>query len=204
VRLTPRDNRFYDHFAAQAAHLVRGAELLTDLLAAAPAERALVGEHMREAEHAADDETHAILSLVNQTFVTPFEREDIYALAGRLDDMMDAMEEAVDLVVLYRIDELPPELADTVKVLTEAARLTAEAMGRLRTLEDLADYSIEINRLENDADRSHRRFLARLFSGEFDAMTVMKLKDVAEALESAADAFEHVAHTVETIAAKES
>ena len=204
MRLTPRDTRFYDMFASQATHLVRGSELLAELLTAAPAERKAVGERMRDAEHAADEDTHEILSTVNQVFVTPFEREDIYALAGRLDDVMDAMEEAVDLVVLYGVEELPTELAVTVEVLGRAAVLTADAMGRLRTMQNLAEYWIEINRLENDADRAHRRFLARLFSGEFDAMTVMKLKDVAEALEEAADGFERVASTVQTIAAKES
>src|SRR5437773_6993949 len=115
-------------FASQATHLVRGSELLTELLTADPGDRAGIGERMREAEHAADDDTHEILSTVNQTFVTPFEREDIYDLAARLDDVMDAMEEAVDLVVLYGVDELPGELAVTVGVLGQAARRTAEAV----------------------------------------------------------------------------
>jgi predicted phosphate transport protein (TIGR00153 family) len=204
VRLTPRDTRFYDMFASQATHLVRGSELLGELVTAAPEQRAEIGKRMRDAEHAADEDTHAIYSTVNQVFVTPFEREDIYALAGRLDDVMDSMEEAVDLVVLYGVDRLPSELTVTVGVLGRAALLTAEAMGRLRTMQNLSEYWIEINRLENEADRAHRRFLARLFSGDFDAMTVMKLKDVAEALEDAADGFERVANTVQTIAAKES
>ena len=159
---------------------------------------------MREAEHAADETTHLIMSTVNSTFITPFDRQDIYALASNLDDVMDAMDAAVDLTVLYHCRELPPEFGDQVSVLTRAAELTAEAMPRLRTMKDLSDFWIEINRLENEADRTHRRFLARLFSGEFDAMTVMKLKDVAEALEEAADGFEKVANTIETIAVKES
>jgi len=191
-------------FAESAGHLVTGAALLSELLAADPALREPIAERMREAEHAADETTHRIMSTVNSTFITPFDREDIYALASRLDDVMDAMDAAVDLVVLYAIEELPEEFSDQVRVLARAAELTAEAMPRLRTMRHLADYWIEINRLENEADRTHRRFLARIFNGEYKAMTVMKLKDVAEALEEAADGFEKIAHTVESIAVKES
>jgi hypothetical protein len=191
-------------FTESAGHLVTGAALLSALLASDPADRLAVAVRMREAEHAADETTHQIMSTVNSTFITPFDREDIYTLASRLDDVMDAMEAAVDLIVLYAIEELPEEFTDQVRVLTRAAELTAEAMPRLRTMRHLTDYWIEINRLENEADRTHRRFLARLFGGEFKAMTVMKLKDVAEALEEAADGFEKVAHTIETIAVKES
>jgi uncharacterized protein len=204
VRLTPRDTRFYGMFAESAEHLVTGSGLLAELLAAEPDQRAVIADRMREAEHAADETTHLIMSTVNSTFITPFDREDIYGLASRLDDVMDAMEAAVDLIVLYAIEELPQEFGDQVRVLTRAAELTSEAMPRLRTMRHLSDYWIEINRLENEADRTHRRFLARLFSGEFKAMTVMKLKDVAEALEEAADGFEKVANTIETIAVKES
>ena len=204
MRLTPRDSRFYAMFSDAATHLVVGAGLLSELLAADPAGRPAIAERMRDAEHEADETTHRIMQTVNSTFITPFDREDIYALASQLDDVMDAMDAAVDMIVLYNIEDLPPEFSDQVRVLAQAAELTAEAMPRLRTMRNLADYWIEINRLENEADRTHRRFLALLFSGDYEAMTVMKLKDVAEALEEAADGFEKVAHTIETIAVKES
>ena len=204
MRLSPRDSRFYAMFSDAAAHLVTGAGLLSELLAADPDARAAIAERMRDAEHEADETTHLIMQTVNSTFITPFDREDIYALASQLDDVMDAMDAAVDMIVLYNIEDLPPEFSDQVRVLARAAEMTAEAMPRLRTMRNLADYWIEINRLENEADRTHRRFLAELFGGDYKAMTVMKLKDVAEALEEAADGFEKVAHTVETIAVKES
>jgi predicted phosphate transport protein (TIGR00153 family) len=159
---------------------------------------------MRAAEHAGDEVTHAIMRELNESFITPFDREDIYRLASSLDDVMDAMEAAVDLVVLYQIDELPPEVADQVDVIERAAELTAAAMLQLRSMKDLSEFWIELNRLENQADQIYRRLLARLFGGDFDAMTVMKLKEVVDQLEGAADAFEHVANTVETIAVKES
>ncbi len=205
LRPTPRDAGFYDLFTGSANNLVTGAALLSDLLGAAADARPAIAEKMRAAEHAGDDCTHAIMRRLNTTFVTPFDREDIYRLASSLDDVMDAMEAAVDLVVLYRLDELPKELANQVEVLERAAELTAAAMPRLRSMHDLSEYWIEINRLENQADQVYRRLLAYLFNESgFDAVTVMKLKEVIDQLEAAADAFEHVANTVETIAVKES
>jgi hypothetical protein len=191
-------------FATSGKNLVVGAGLLKDLLGADAAERKVIAEKMRAAEHAGDEATHAIMRELNETFVTPFDREDIYRLASSLDDVMDAMEAAVDLVVLYKIGELPAEVADQVDVLERAAELTADAMPRLRSMKDLSEYWIELNRLENQADHVYRRLLARLFSGEYDTLTVLKLKEVVDQLEEAADAFEHVANTVETIAVKES
>jgi predicted phosphate transport protein (TIGR00153 family) len=159
---------------------------------------------MKDAEHAADETTHSIIRRVNTTFVTPFDREDIYRLASDLDDVMDFMEEAVDNVHLFGLDSLPAEVAEQIEVLQRMATLTAETMPSLRTMKDLAEYWIEINRLENTGDAVHRRIIAKLFSGEFDALTVMKVKTVVDLLEAAIDAFEHVANTVEQIAVKES
>jgi uncharacterized protein len=203
-RLTPRQTSFYGMFATSGDNLVTGAKLLKELLGAAPEDRTVIADKMRAAEHAGDEATHAIMRELNESFVTPFDREDIYRLASGLDDVMDAMEAAVDLVVLYQIGELPPEIADQVDVLERAAELTAEAMTRLQSMQDLSPFWIELNRLENQADQVYRRLLARLFSGDFDALTVLKLKEVVDQLEAAADAFEHVANTVETIAVKES
>ncbi len=203
LRFRPTDTSFYDLFADSAKNLVVGAELLAELLPTS-SDRTVIAKRMRDAEHAGDETTHAIVRRVNTTFVTPFDREDIYRLAAGLDDVMDFMEEAVDMVVLYEIEELPSELANQVEVLQRLAELTAEAMPRLRTMRDLEEYWIEINRLENDGDKSYRRIVAKLFSGQYDALTVMKLKDVVDALEAAIDAFESVANIVEQIAVKES
>jgi predicted phosphate transport protein (TIGR00153 family) len=204
LRFTPRKTSFYDMFAASAANLVVGVKLLTELLGSVPSERAGIDERMKATEHATDEITHGIMREVNSSFVTPFDREDIYRLASSLDDVMDAIDAAVDLVVLYNIDELPAGLADQVEVLERAAEITAEAMPRLRAMKNLREYWIEINRLENAGDQIYRRLLARLYSGEYDALTVMKLKEVIDQLEAAADAFENVANTVESIAVKES
>ena len=203
LRFRPVDSVFFDFFTEAAQHLVVGSALLAEMLDDS-SDRADVAERMRAAEHEADETTHAIIRRVNTTFVTPFDREDIYALASCLDDVMDEMEEAVDLILLYEIETLPPELSDQVEVLQRCAELTAASMPLLRSMRSLDEYWIEINRLENAGDRNHRRILARLFSGEFKTMEVLKLKDVVEALEDAIDAFERVANIVEQIAVKES
>jgi predicted phosphate transport protein (TIGR00153 family) len=159
---------------------------------------------MREAEHEADETTHAIVRRVNSTFVTPFDREDIYHLASGLDDVMDLMDEVVDMILLYEVKVLPAELSAQVEVIQRCADITAAAMPQLQSMQSMDEYWIEINRLENAGDKNHRRILANLFSGEFKAMEVLKLKDIVESLEGAIDAFEKVANTVEQIAVKES
>lgn len=199
----PVDATFYDLFAASAQHLVVGAGLLAEMLAEG-ADRDAVAQRMREAEHQADETTHEIVRRVNTTFVTPFDREDIYALASGLDDVMDFMDEAVDEILLYEVAEIPAELSTQVEVIQQCAEITAAAMPKLRSMKDLTEYWIEINRLENAGDKTFRRILAKLFSGEFKALEVLKLKDVVESLERAIDAFEKVANTVEQIAVKES
>jgi uncharacterized protein len=203
LRLRPADTTFYDLFAQHAQHLVHGAELLAQMLADG-SDREGIAQQMRDAEHEADETTHETIRRVNTTFVTPFDREDIYSLASGLDDVMDFMEEAVDLVLLYEVERLPSELANQVEVLQRCAELTADAMPRLRTMKDLEEFWIEINRLENAGDKSYRRILAKLFSGKYEALEVLKLKDIVDSLEAAVDAFEKVANTVEQIAVKES
>ena len=203
LRFRPVDTSFYDLFTQAALHLVDGAALLAEMLSDT-ADREDVAKRMRQAEHTADETTHELIRKVNSTFVTPFDREDIYALGSGLDDVMDSMDEAVDLILLYEVKTLPADLSTQVEVLQRCADLTAAAMPNLRSMQSLEEYWIEINRLENAGDKNHRRTLARLFSGEFKTIEVLKLKDVAETLEEAIDAFEKVANIVEQIAVKES
>jgi len=203
LRLTPKDESFYDLFARSADNLVVGADVLGRFLHEA-ANRDRLASELRECEHAGDTITHQIFRALNSSFVTPFDREDIYRLASNLDDVMDSMEAAADLVQLTGLGALPQEMERQVELLQRGARTTADAMPRLRTMRDLEPFWIEVNRIENEADRLYRRLLSRLFSGDYDALTVMKLKEVADELEEAADALEHVANAVETIAVKES
>jgi uncharacterized protein len=203
LKFRPTDTSFYDLFTEAASHLVVGSSLLAEMLSET-ANHEDVARRMREAEHAADETTHAIVRRVNSTFVTPFDREDIYNLASGIDDVMDMIDEVVDLILLYEVKVLPPELSNQVEVIQRCAEITATAMPGLKAMQDLDEYWIEINRLENVGDKNHRRMLAHLFSGEFKAMEVLKLKDIVESLEGAIDAFERVANIVEQIAVKES
>jgi predicted phosphate transport protein (TIGR00153 family) len=163
-----------------------------------------VAKELRELEHAGDAVTHKIMRQLNTSFVTPFDREDISRLAAALDDVIDELEAVGDFVVLADVGRLPALMNDQISLLVRSAQETASAMGRLKTLRDLEPYWIEVNRLENEADRVYRKLLSKLFSGDYDALTMMKLREVADGLEDAADAMEKVAHAVETIAVKES
>jgi predicted phosphate transport protein (TIGR00153 family) len=204
-RLTPKEDSFYELFGVSAGHLVQAAKELTNLLAVeTPEDRKAVVDRMHDLEHLGDEATHEIMRRVNSSFITPFDREDIYALASTLDDVMDFMEEAVDLTMLYEVEKLPGRMADQVDVLQRCAELTAEAMPKLKSMKGLEEYWIEINRLENQADSLHRKMVAALFVNTPDPINVIKVKAIVDGFEDAADAFEKVAHVVEGIAVKES
>ena len=203
LRLTPRDDRFFPMFVEAAQNIVSATELMGEFLHVS-SNRDKLAVQLREHEHAGDAVTHRVIHELNSTFVTPFDREDIYQLITQLDDVMDAIEAAADFAVLAELETLPVEMGRQVDLLQRAARCTVAAMGRLATMDDLASFWIEINRLENEADQVYRGLLSRLFSGTYEALTVLKLKQVADDLEDAADAFEHVANVVQTIAVKES
>ncbi|GAA1804508.1 DUF47 family protein [Planosporangium flavigriseum] len=205
-KLRPSDDAFYEFFSKAAANLVRGTELLNEL-ALPGADVQSISERLVEVEHDSDAITHELYNKINTSFITPFDREDIYRLGSQLDDIMDHLEGVGSLLYLYgltKLPSLPREVHEMVNVLDQQAKLTADAMPRLKSMKDLREYWVECNRLENEGDRVYRMLLVRLFSGEYDALTVLKMKEVADELEAACDAFEHVANTVETIAVKES
>jgi uncharacterized protein len=202
-RLTPRDTAFYAMFTDAGRNVAEAVDVLSGLLDP-NANREAIAKTLREREHANDAVTHRIMRQLNTSFVTPFDREDIYALAGCLDDVMDDMDEVVDLILLYEVVNFPKEVLNQVEIIQRCAEITAEAMPKLRAMTDLDEYWIEINRLENSGDKSYRRTLAKLFSGDFKAIEVLKLKDIITSLEGAIDAFEKVANIVEQIAVKES
>ena len=201
--LSPKDSSFYPLFTASAENLVEATNVLSDFIHD-HARRDELAKELRELEHAGDQTTHAIFRQLNTSFVTPFDREDIYSLASGLDDVMDDLDEVVDLILLYEVVRLPAEFLTLVEVIQRCAEITAGAMPNVRTMTGLDEYWIEINRLENAGDKSYRRTLAKLFSGDFKAIEVLKLKDIVESLEGAIDAFEKVANIVEQIAVKES
>jgi predicted phosphate transport protein (TIGR00153 family) len=203
LRFTPRDSAFYDLLTESGQNVAAAADVIARLLDPL-ADKREIAAAMRELEHAGDTITHGIMRQLNQSFVTPFDREDIYLLASRLDDVVDKLDEATDFIEVTEVGTLPQAVNDQIRLVQRAAVETGEAMSRLRTLRDLEPYWIEVNRLENEADRVYRKLLSRLFSGQFEMLAMLKLREVADLLEDAADALERVAHVVETIAVKES
>jgi len=196
-----KEREFFDLFEEAASNSVRAAELLVTILDEWP-DNATAMRDMVICEQEGDRITHDIIQRLNHTFVTPFDREDIIALASALDDIVDFIEEVADFLGLYRI-EAPMEQAERMAaVLRDATRQIAEAMPRLRTLKDIHHYTVEVNRLENEGDRIFREAVASLFNDGIDPMVVIRWKDLFERLEEAIDATERAVNTLEGIIIK--
>jgi predicted phosphate transport protein (TIGR00153 family) len=197
----PKDREFFDLFEEAATNVVRGADLLDQMLRSYP-EKADLARDILICEQDGDRITHQIINRLNNTFVTPIDREDIILLASALDDIADLTEEVADYLGLYKI-EAPMEQAQRLAhILLEAARQVAEAMPRLRDFKDMDRYTVEIHRLENDGDRIVREGIASLFEGGIDPMVVIRWKDLFERLEEAIDACERVANVLSGIVIK--
>jgi hypothetical protein len=199
----PKEREFFDLFEEAGQNIVRAAELFETMLAAWPDQRELYRE-LVVCEQEGDRITHDIIQRLNQTFVTPIDREDIYALASALDDVVDYTEEVADYLGLYKIEAPMSQAQDLAHVLHAAARQISEAMPRMRGFKDISHYTVEINRLENDGDRITREAIASLFDNGIDPMVVIRWKDIFERLEEAIDATERVANILEGIVIKNS
>jgi predicted phosphate transport protein (TIGR00153 family) len=201
-RLIPREESFYDLFVRQAEVLVQGADVLADI-AGSFENVASKAARLHDIEHEADEVTHEIMRRLNSTFVTPLDREDIHELASSMDDILDHIDAAADLLVLHKIEEPIPEMKAQADLLVKAAATTLGAMRELPHFERLEAHGVEINRLENEGDRVHRQATADLFSGDYKAMDVLKWKGIIDELEAAMDEVEDVANTLEGIALKQ-
>jgi predicted phosphate transport protein (TIGR00153 family) len=201
--LAPGDREFFDLFEEAGGNILRAAGLLESMLVTFP-ERNELARDILICEQDGDRITHDIIRRLNQTFVTPIDREDIYALASALDDVVDYTEEVADYLGLYRIEAPMSQAQDLAHVLHAAARQISEAMPRLRGFKDISHYTVEINRLENDGDRITREAIASLFDNGIDPMVVIRWKDIFERLEEAIDATERVANILEGIVIKNS
>jgi len=200
-RLIPREESFYDLFVKQAESLVQGSELLHDIVTNfddVPAK----ARRLHDIEHEADEATHEVMRRLNTTFVTPIDREDIHELASSLDDVMDHMDAAADLLVLHKIEKPLPEMRTQADLLHRGSQTTLEAMRALPHFDQLEHYWVEINRLENEADRLLRDELAALFEGGTDAIEVIKWKELYETMEAVTDRCEDVLNVIEGITLK--
>ncbi|MDQ3282196.1 MAG: DUF47 family protein [Acidobacteriota bacterium] len=200
-RLIPREEKFYDDFKTMADQLRHGARLLETMFATDPPQ-ADKADEIKEVEHQCDYVTHEIIQRLNKTFVTPIDREDIHELARTLDDVMDAIDNAASLIPLYRIERIRPGARELTRIIIQQTDEIRAAVEALEKRDGVLERAIEINRLENEADRIHRRAIGQLFEEESNPVTVIKWKELYDLLEEATDACEDVANLLENVVVK--
>jgi uncharacterized protein len=200
-RLIPKEERFYDDFTAMAEQIRHGAELLESMMAPDPPlwDKA---DEIKEVEHKCDFLTHEIIQRLNRTFVTPLDREDIYTLARSLDDVMDAIDASATIVRLYNIETMRPGARELTRLVRDSVEQVVCAMRALEKRKGVAECAVEINRLENEADRAHQAAVQALFKDEKDAVAIIKWKEILDFLEQATDRCEDVANVLEGVVVK--
>src|SRR5215212_4708556 len=200
-RLIPREEKFFDDFVAMAEQIRRGAGLLQEMLAP---EQPLwdKADEIKEVEHKCDFLTHEIIQRLHRTFVTPLDREDIHTLARSLDDVMDAIDASATIVRLYQISRVRQDARDLTRIIMASAEQVVQAMKALERRKGVAERAVEINRLENEADRAHQSAVRRLFEEERDPVQIMKWKEILDFLEDATDRCEDVANVLEGVVVK--
>ena len=200
-RLIPKEERFYDDFVSLAEEIRRGALLLEEMLAPEHPLRDKADE-IKEVEHKCDFITHEIIQRLHRTFVTPLDREDIHELARTLDDVMDAIDASAAIVRLYQIERVRPDARDLAHIIMMSAEQVVKALKALERRKGVAETAVEINRLENEADRVHQAAVRSLFEEERDPITIIKWKEILDFLEDATDRCEDVANVLEGVVVK--
>jgi len=203
LRLFPREESFFDLFAQQGALVREGCDLLLDMLNHFD-QREDHARRLKDVEHRGDLVTHEIFERLNRTFITPLEREDIHQLASGLDDVLDSVEAIGHRMVIFKVPNVTAQAMQLAEILTRCARQIEQASASLREFKNLMAFTIEINRLENEADQISREAVADLFTGRHDLLDVMRWKEIYGRLENAADQCEDVANTIESIVIKNS
>ena len=201
VRLLPKEEKFFDYFDSASEKMIRGIRLLKEMMRdlSNAEEKA---RQIKDVEHEADHITHETVSGLHKTFITPIDRESIYALITRMDDVLDLIDSTSERVLLYKIKISTPESLDLIEVLEKAVEQVAKGISRLRDLKNsdsILNICIEINRIENEGDRTFRNALSVLFSSSYDPVEIIKWKDIYETLEEAIDRCEDVANVLEGI-----
>jgi len=202
--LIPRESKFFDLFEESARNMLKTSQSLRDMLDAWELVEGKVAE-ITELEHAGDTITHQIVAQLHRTFVTPFDREDMAILAHTMDDVTDFIHAAADAMLIYKIEEPMPRAKELANIIVQGAAEVEKAVHGLRRhseLKQILDRCVEINRLENMADRVHRAAMAELFDDSVDIAQVIKWREIYEHLESATDRCEDVANVLEGVALK--
>jgi predicted phosphate transport protein (TIGR00153 family) len=197
----PNEQDFFALFQKQAENIVSGAAALTRLLEHYTGVPEQV-QNIKAVEHAGDEITHQIFRKLNQTFITPFDREDIHQLGSTMDDVIDLIDAAASRFVLYRIQSIRPGTVDLSKVLTLATMELSSAIYSIQTPDKALYRVIEINRLENESDRLCRTLIAQLFDEEKDPVQIIKWKEIFEVIETAVDKCEDVSNVIESVILK--
>jgi predicted phosphate transport protein (TIGR00153 family) len=199
--LIPRDNSFFAMFSAMSDNLIAGARTLVDLFANYQDVEKQI-EQIHRIEREGDELTHAILTKLNQTFITPFDREDIHELASKLDDVLDFVNAAGARIVMYRITTPPPAAGELAAIILQQCQELQKAVSLMQKNGNILAHCVEINRLENEADQVSQQAIARLFECEKDPINLIKIKELLEFLERATDKAEDVANILETVVLK--
>jgi predicted phosphate transport protein (TIGR00153 family) len=200
-RLIPKDNSFFAMFAAMSDSLIAGATTLVDLFADYREVPQKIDQIAR-IEREGDELTHSILTKLNQTFITPFDREDIHELASKLDDVLDFINAAGARIVMYRIATPPPAAGELAAIILKQCQQLQKAVPLMQKNGDILSHCVEINRLENEADQVAQQAIAQLFDREKDPINLIKIKELLEFLERATDKAEDVANVLETVVLK--
>ena len=201
VRLVPREAKFFELFASMSSNLTEAAKLLAAILLDMQNVEVRVRQ-LSEIEHAGDDLTHTVITRLNQTFITPFDREDIHKLATSLDDVLDFIHAAAERLTMYKITIAPPAAAELAQIIVRQAEELASAVSLLEKHDHVLDHCVEVNRLENEADQVARESIAKLFEREKDPIALIKLKELYEVLETATDKAEDAANVLESVVLK--
>ena len=201
VRLIPKQMQFFDMFSDMANNLTDGAKLLKAILEDMKDVNSRV-EQLKTIEHRGDEMTHGILTRLNQTFITPFDREDIHKLASSLDDVLDFVHAAGERLVMYKITDLTPSAPQLADVIVRQSEQLCKAVSHLEKKNNVLQYCVEINRLENEADRIASVALGKLFETETDPISLIKRKELYEVLETATDKAEDAANVIESVVVK--
>jgi predicted phosphate transport protein (TIGR00153 family) len=201
LSLFPRDEQFFDLFNTMADEIRQAAVLLEQLLAAEPPDLGKI-DLIKDGEHRCDALTHDTIQRLHRTFVTPFDREDLYALATSLDTVMDAIDHVAALVRLYRIERARPGARELAHTVTASAERLEAALDALATKRPVQPHAVEINRLENEADRIYQEAVQTLFDTERDPITIVKWKELFDMLEVVTDCCEDVANVIEGVVVK--
>jgi len=201
--LIPRDNTFFQMFSQASENLIAGARVMVDLFTDYKDVEAKIGE-LRRVERTGDEITHNVFTKLNSTFITPFDREDIHALASSLDDVLAFLTAAGARILMYRITNPPPAALDLARLILQQAQELHRALPLLQKNGDILTHCVEINRIENEADVVSRAAIGRLFDEEKNPITLIKIKELLEFLEAATDKAEDVANVLETVVLKNS